>query len=120
MLRSLRISGKSVDILPKTVSTEYSGRKLCLGALHDTEINARLDKAWRKLMAVKPDLCGRHVRLNSRLKLFNATVTPTFLYGSSTWALTANREKDTNSAEENAAMDAWSRAPNNLKQAGSF
>ena len=49
MLRSLRIGGKSVDILPKTESTEYLGRKLCLRALHDTEINARLDKAWRNL-----------------------------------------------------------------------
>jgi hypothetical protein len=44
-------------------------------------------------MASKTELCGRHVRLTSRLKLFHATVTPTFLYGSGTWTLTAEMER---------------------------
>ena len=35
---------------------------------------------------------SRHVRLTSRLKLFNAVVTPTFLYGGGTWTLTASCE----------------------------
>ena len=44
-------------------------------------------------MSAKTELCGRHVRLRVRLKLFNAVVTPTFLYGSGTWTMTAERER---------------------------
>lgn len=59
--RSLRIGEAAVDILPTTESTEYLGQRLSLGELHNTEIEARLDKAWRKFMASKSELCGRHV-----------------------------------------------------------
>ena len=90
---SLRINGcKDVEILKGSASTEYLGRKLCFGALHDTEVDARLDKAWRKFFSFKSELCSRHVWLTSRLKLFNAVATPTFLYGGGTWTLTASRE----------------------------
>ena len=91
--RTMRVGDSVVDILPATESTEYLGRKLTFGEMHSTEIDARLDKAWRKFMASKTELCGRHVRLTSRLKLFHATVTPTFLYGSGTWTLTAEMER---------------------------
>ena len=47
--KSLRIGEAVVDILPTTESTEYVGRGLSLGELHNTEIEARLDKAWQKL-----------------------------------------------------------------------
>jgi hypothetical protein len=89
----LRIGGATIDVLPTPESTDYLGRRLCLGQLHDTEIDSRLDKAWRKFMSAKAELCGRHVRLSSRLRLFNAVVTPTFPYGSGTWTLTADRER---------------------------
>ena len=72
---------------------DYLGRRLCLGELHETEIDARLDRAWRKLMSAKAELCGRHVSLSPRLRLFKAIVTPTFLYGSGMWTLTAERER---------------------------
>ena len=89
----MRIEGdKDIQILQGNASTDYLGRKLCFGALHDTEVEARLDKAWRKFFSFKAELCGRHVRLTSRLYLFNAVVTPTFLYGGGTWTLTSDRE----------------------------
>lgn len=91
--RVLRIGGASIDVLPMTESMDYLGRRLCLGELHDTEIDVRLDKAWRKFMSAKAELCGRHVRLSSRLRLCNAVVTPKFLYGSGTWTLTGECER---------------------------
>lgn len=60
--KSLHIDGKAIEILQSTGHTEYLGRKLCLGSLHDTEVDARLDKAWKKLFSMKSELCGRHAR----------------------------------------------------------
>lgn len=44
-------------------------------------------------IALKIDVCGRHASLASRLRLFNATVTPTMLYGSGCWTMTSERER---------------------------
>ena len=38
-------------------------------------------------------LCNKKIPLKDRAKLFEATVTPSVMYGSSTWALTAERER---------------------------
>ena len=91
-LQSLQFSAGKVDILPLSGSTDYLGRRLCLGSLHDSEIDSRLEKAWKKFFLWKAELCGKHVSIAARLKLFSAVVTPTFLYGSGTWTLTAGRE----------------------------
>jgi hypothetical protein len=96
---ALRFGSVEVEILPPNTSADYLGRKLCLDRFHDTEIEARLDKAWRKFFVVKSELCGRHVRLSSRLKIFNAMVTPTFLYGSGAWTVTAERERKIRTAQ---------------------
>ena len=44
-------------------------------------------------MAHKRELCGSHYSLRDRLRLFGATITSSVLYGSSTWAMTAERER---------------------------
>ena len=49
--------------------------------------------------AQKSDLCGKHVSLKTRLRLFNSTVTSTMLYGSGTWTMTANRERKLRTAQ---------------------
>ena len=40
----MRIGGATIDVLQTLESTNYLGRRLCLGQLHDTEIDSRLDK----------------------------------------------------------------------------
>jgi hypothetical protein len=90
---SLKYEGGVVDVLPFSWSTAYLGRQLFFEDAHDVEITSRINKAWKKFFALKPDLCGKHVSLRCRLKLFNATVTPTLLYGSGSWTMTADRER---------------------------
>ena len=72
---------------------DYLGRRLNLARLHDTELEHRLEKGWKKFFANKADLCGKHAALNVRLKLFNAIITPTILYGSASWTMTVQRER---------------------------
>ena len=44
---SMAASGHKVEILPPDKGTDYLGRRLCCGSIHDTEIDARIGKAWR-------------------------------------------------------------------------
>ena len=44
---SLRVGGQTIQILALDESTDDLGRKLCVENIHDVELDARLDKAWR-------------------------------------------------------------------------
>ena len=96
---SVTIEGASIEVLPVSGSTVYLGKTLCLERAHDAEIEARVDKAWKRFFGQKSDLCGKHVSLKTRLRLFNSTVTSTMLYGSGTWTMTATRERKLRTAQ---------------------
>ena len=61
--RYLRANGANIEILSGAGGVDYLGRRLCLGNLHDAEIDSWLDKAWRKFVSAKQELCGRHAGL---------------------------------------------------------
>ncbi len=50
-------------------------------------------------MTYRNELCGSHYSLAHRLRLFDATVTPTVLYGSSCWTMTLERERRLQTAQ---------------------
>ena len=87
------VSGSKVDVLPFAASTDYLGRLLTLDALHDTELSNRLKKGWGKFFAFKAELCGKHISIKDRFRLFNAIVSPTVLYGSATWTMNTERTR---------------------------
>eukprot|EP00973_Karenia_brevis_P093879 12419592-Karenia_brevis.AAC.1 len=89
----VELSGGHVEILSGTAHTEYLGRRLCLNNSVDVELHGRIEKAWKKFFSWKAELCSKGFRLIDRLKLFESTVTPTFLYGSGSWTMTADRER---------------------------
>ena len=92
--------GKKVEVLPLGASQAYLGRLLCLDTLHETEISNRLERAWKKFFAWKGELCNRAYSLQHRLRLFDSVITPTVLYASSTWTMTAEREKQVKSTQK--------------------
>eukprot|EP00959_Pyramimonas_sp_CCMP1952_P198581 4153800-Pyramimonas_sp.AAC.1 len=59
---------------------------------HDVEINNRIRSPWKRFMQHRAELTDRSYPLNSRLRLFDSTVTATMLYGSATWVLTCELE----------------------------
>ena len=89
---SVTVAGQRVDALASTGAADYLGRRLTCSNVHDTEIDARLDKAWKRFFSLKQELCGKHICLRERIKLSEATVTPTLLYGSTAWTMTVARE----------------------------
>jgi hypothetical protein len=74
-------------------STEYLGRLLAFTDINAVEMEYRIGKAWNKYMSMKRELCSRHYPLKQRLKLFEATVTASLLYGSGAWTMTAESER---------------------------
>ena len=90
--KHILINGQQVDVLPREASTMYLGWALSFEATHDTEIHNRINKAWAKFMSLEQELCCKKYSLRSRLKLFDAVITPTILYASGTWSMTAHRE----------------------------
>eukprot|EP00973_Karenia_brevis_P060172 8373073-Karenia_brevis.AAC.1 len=92
-VRKLGIQGGIVDVLGPNGSTLYLGRKFCFEGLHDCELDHRINRGWQAFMAKKDILCNKAYKLQSRLKLFGATVSQSVLYGSGTWTMTFARER---------------------------
>ena len=84
--------GKSFEVLGPSDSTMYLGRLFCFGQTHDREIQNRMNKAWAKFAIYRKEFTDRYYDLEQRIKLFQATVQPTLLYGCSGWTLTWPRE----------------------------
>ena len=56
----------------------------------ETEIENRIQKAWKTFFSHRKQLCSRSFAIRRRLQLFNSTVTAVMLYGSGTWTLKAD------------------------------
>ena len=62
------------------------------GDSHEVEMAHRTRKGWGKFMGNKDILCNKFFPLGDRLRLWEATVTATVLYGSDAWTMTKKRE----------------------------
>lgn len=91
-VRSARIGSVDIEVLEHTASTLYLGRDLSLITPHDTELKHRIKKAWAKFGVFRGELTDKGVSLHLRLKLFNAVLTPSILYGCGCWAMTTARD----------------------------
>ena len=83
------VNGQEVEILDAGESTMYLGRSLNLVNTQDIELENRMSAAWRKFMSRKSELCNKNYSIRDRLRLFEATISKTVLYGSEAWAPTA-------------------------------
>ena len=95
----LRVGAAEVEVLPQGATTKYLGRELRLDAPDDVEVQNRINLAWRRFMSLRQELCNKGFRLQCRLRLFNATVSQTLLYGAGTWTLNAEREAKLRTAQ---------------------
>ena len=79
--RYARVGELNIEILPRTEATKYLGRKVSFDQYNQTEIDNRIAAAWKKIWSLKSELTSKRYSLHDRLRLFEGTVTPTFLYG---------------------------------------
>ena len=98
-LKNVQVEGKTIEILEDSESTMYLGRLLCLGDLHDTELNNRLSKGWAKFAMYRDELTTPSYSLSQRLRFFKSVVQPSVLYGCVSWTLTRKREQTLRTAQ---------------------
>jgi hypothetical protein len=109
---TVRIGGMSIEVLSPIANTMYLGRALTLTDTHDVELTNRLKKAWGKFGAFKQELTDKAIPLHLRLKLFNSVVTPTVLYGCSSWVMTHARDAKLRSAQLKMLRAIWGNKNN--------
>ena len=89
---SMTAGDLTVEILPLEATVKYLGRHITFDKPMQSEIAHRVRCAWAKFSSYKQELTNKHYSLRDRLKLFDSVVTPTMLYGSSSWVLTKETE----------------------------
>jgi hypothetical protein len=106
--KKVQIGTQEVEVLPFHEATMYLGRNLTLGPnFHDAEIEHRISKGWAKFYENKTELCSKHYATHDRLRLFEATITPTVFYGSTSWTLTAERERKLKVTQRKMVREVW-------------
>ena len=89
----LKIKSDYIDILSREESLKYLGRRLSMVGLHETELSKRIQAAWATFTRHREELTNKKYALSSRLRLFNATVGATALYGSESWTLKIDQQR---------------------------
>ena len=92
-LRAIRVNGVTIQVASIMDYEKYLGKCLCLGEFHATEVEQRLRCGWAAFMKFRKELTGKLVGINLKIRLFQAVVTSTVLYGSCSWTLTAELAK---------------------------
>lgn len=85
--KTAEIRNMTIEILDKTQKAMYLGRMLKPTEMQEEELKNRTSKAWAKYNTHKADLTNDKLPIELRLMRFNATVTPTMMYGSGPWVL---------------------------------
>ena len=103
----VKVGEMDIEIVPYEGKVKYLGRQLCFGRPHDVEVEHRISMAW-SFIAQRSELTNKTLSLSARLRLFDATVTNVFLYGSATWVFTQElTEIMRRGTAENAENDFW-------------
>ena len=79
------------EVLEAGASTMYLGKAPTFQDSDENELRHRLKRAWTKFGVYQNELTNKRYSLFDRMKLFNAVVTPSVLYGCGCWAMTQAR-----------------------------
>ena len=81
------------EILTRNESVKYLGQKISFYQQETTEIKSRIRAAWATFHKYRHELTSKNYMLKHRLRLFDATVSPTFCCAAGTWAPNKEHER---------------------------
>ena len=83
----------NIEILTRNESVKYLGQKISFYQQETTEIRSPIRAAWATFHKYRQELTSKNFLLKHRLRLFDATVSPTVCYAAGTWALNKEHER---------------------------
>ena len=84
--RYMKIGDLDIEILAKSESVKYLGQRISFHQQETIEIKSRIRAAWATFHKYRQELTSKKYLLNYRLRLFDATVSPTLCYAVGTWS----------------------------------
>ena len=83
----------SIEILTRNESVKYLGQRISFYQQETIEINSRIRAAWATFHKYRQELTSKNYMLKHRLRLFDATVSPTICYAAGTWTSNKDHER---------------------------
>ena len=90
--RHIEVGEMSIEILTRNESVKYLGQRISFHQQETLEIKSRIRAAWATFHKYRQELTSKNYMLKHRLRLFDATVSPTLCYAAGTW--TPNKEHE--------------------------
>ena len=91
--RYIKVGEMSIEILTKNESVKYLGQRISFHQQETLEIKSRIRAAWATFHKYRQELTSKKYMLNHRLRLFDATVSPTLCYAAGTWTPSKEHER---------------------------
>ena len=91
--RYIKIGDMNIEILAKSESVKYFGQRISFYQQETLEIKSRIRAAWTTFHKYRQELTSKKYMLKLRLRLFDATVSPTLCYAAGTWTPSREHER---------------------------
>ena len=91
--RHIEVGEMSIEILSKNESVKYLGQRISFHQQETLEIKSRIRAAWATFHKYRQELTSKNYMLKHRLRLFDATVSPTICYAAGTWTPNKDHER---------------------------
>ena len=89
----MKVGDLDIEILTKRESVKYLGQRICFHDQETMEIKSRIRAAWATFHKYRQELTSKKYLLKYRLRLFDATVSPTLCYAAGTWYPSREHER---------------------------
>ena len=91
--RYIKVDEMSIEILSKNESVKYLGQRISFHQQETPEIKSRIRAAWATFHKYSQELTSKKYMLKLRLRLFDATVSPTLCYAAGHWTPSKEHER---------------------------
>ena len=91
--KHIEVGDMSIEMLTRNESVKYLGQRISFYQQETIEIKSRIRAAWATFHKYRRELTSKNYNLKHRLRLIDATVSPTFCYAAGTWAPNKEHER---------------------------
>ena len=91
--RYVKIGDMNIEMLAKSESVKHMGQRISFYQQETLEIESRIRAAWTTFRKYRQELTSKKYMLKLRLRLFDATVSPTLCYAAGTWTPSREHER---------------------------